>query len=49
MPDAAYFLRQAERCHRLARQSTDATLAVLLIDMAEEYEAKAREIGEGGS
>ena len=46
VPDAAYFTRQAERCRRLARQSSDASLAIQLKDMAGEYEAKARELEE---
>lgn len=47
MPDSEYFERQAKRCRRLARQTLEPTLAINLVDMAEEYEAKARELGPG--
>jgi len=44
MPDAAYFRTQAARYRRLARQADEWT-AQALIGMAEEYEAKAVELG----
>lgn len=43
-PDAAFYLKQAEQCRRLAR-TAQAREARILQDMADEYEAKARELG----
>ncbi len=43
MSDAAYFRTQALKCRRLAR-SSDEREARILDDMADEYEAKAREL-----
>ena len=36
-----YLLGQAERCRRLARDSTDAGLSDSLLKLAEEYTARA--------
>jgi hypothetical protein len=44
MPDAEYFRHQAEHCRHLARLSRDASLTIKLVDMADEYEARAREL-----
>lgn len=43
MSDAAYFRTQANKCRLLARAS-QAREANILIDMADEYEARAREL-----
>lgn len=37
MPNSNYFRQQAERCHRLARECTDGTVAERLTQMAAEF------------
>jgi hypothetical protein len=41
MAQSFYLLEQAERCRRLARDSTDATLRDSLLKLAEEYAVRA--------
>jgi hypothetical protein len=41
MDQPFYLLEQAERCRRLARDSTDASLRDNLLKLAEEYTARA--------
>ena len=41
MDQRFYHLGQAERCRRLARDSTDAGLSDSLLELAEEYAARA--------
>jgi hypothetical protein len=41
MDQRFYHLGQAERCRRLARDSTDASLSDSLLKLAEEYTARA--------
>ena len=41
MDQRFYHLGQAERCRRLARDSTDAGLSDSLLKLAEEYTARA--------
>jgi hypothetical protein len=41
MAQSFYLLEQAERCRRLARDSTDAVLRDDLLKLAEEYAARA--------
>ena len=48
MSDASYLRKQARRCRRLARASAERE-AKILDDMADEYEAKARELDESSA
>jgi hypothetical protein len=41
MAQSFHLLEQAERCRRLARDSTDPTLRESLLKLAEEYAARA--------
>jgi hypothetical protein len=41
MDQPFYLLKQAERCRRLARDSTDASRCEGLLNLAEEYAARA--------
>ena len=40
--DSTTYRRQAERCHRLARSITDPDAGARLLELAAEYEAKAK-------
>jgi hypothetical protein len=42
--EQSYFREQADRCRRLARDSTDAVLKVSLRRLADEYQMRADEI-----
>lgn len=42
--DQSYFREQADRCRRLARESTDPVLQVSLLRLADEYQMKADEL-----
>jgi hypothetical protein len=42
--DQSYFREQAERCRRLARDSTDPVLQVSLRGLADDYQMKADEL-----
>jgi hypothetical protein len=48
MESAAAYLKQAARARRLARSITDEVVAAGLETLAEEYLAKASELGSGG-
>jgi hypothetical protein len=41
MAQSFHFREQAERCRRLARDSTDTSVRAGLLNLAEEYTAKA--------
>ena len=47
MPDADYFREQAAKCRRLSRATGDEGVGETLRQMAEEYDAKARELEAG--
>lgn len=42
--DQSYFREQADRCRRLARDSTDPVLQASLRSMADDYQMKADEL-----
>jgi hypothetical protein len=42
--DQSYFREQADRCRRLARDSTDPVLQVSLRRLADDYQMKADEL-----
>jgi len=42
--DQTYFREQADRCRRLARDSTDTVLKVSLRRLADEYQMRADEL-----
>jgi hypothetical protein len=42
--DQSYFREQADRCRRLARDSTDTVLKVSLRKLADEYQMRADEL-----
>jgi hypothetical protein len=42
--DQSYFREQADRCRRLARDSTDHVLQVSLRKLADDYQTKADEL-----
>jgi hypothetical protein len=42
--DQSYFREQADRCRRLARDSTDTVLKVSLRRLADEYQMRADEL-----
>ena len=42
--DQSYLLEQADRCRRLARQSTDTALQVTLRKLADDYQMRADEL-----
>jgi hypothetical protein len=42
--DQSYFREQADRCRRLARESSDFALQVRLRRLADEYQTRADEI-----
>jgi hypothetical protein len=42
--DQSYFREQADRCRRLARDSTDTVLKVCLRKLADEYQMRADEL-----
>ena len=42
--DQSYFREQADRCRRLARDSTDSVLKVSLRRLADEYQMRADEL-----
>jgi hypothetical protein len=42
--DVSYYLDQAERCRRLARESTDQMLRISLHRLADEHSMRADEI-----
>jgi hypothetical protein len=44
-----FFRYQAERCRRLARQSTDPEVALKLGKMARDYDTKAAAVGSGSA
>jgi hypothetical protein len=44
MADSSYFREQAERCRRLARDSTDPALQVNLRRLADEYDTHSNEM-----
>jgi hypothetical protein len=41
MAQSIYLREQAERCRRLARDSTDTSLRASLLELADEYAARA--------
>jgi len=47
--ETAVLRRQAERCRRLARETSDRTTAVRLLELADEYDARAAELIEPGT
>jgi hypothetical protein len=49
MFDALYLRRQAEICLRLARRTTDTSMAAELVRIAEDFVAMATEIETPGS
>jgi hypothetical protein len=42
--EQSYFRQQADRCRRLARDSTDAALQLNLRKLADDYQTKADEL-----
>ena len=42
--DQSYFREQADRCRRLARESTDLALQVKLRRLADDYQTRADEL-----
>jgi len=44
MDDQSYLRKQADRCRRLARQSTDTALHVTLRKMTDDYQMRADEL-----
>jgi hypothetical protein len=46
--EESYFREQADRCRRLARDSTDPVLQVSLRRLADEYQMRADEIENDG-
>jgi hypothetical protein len=42
MPDAVEYQRQADRCRRMAHNSSDEAMRLRLLELAQEYEGQAR-------